>query len=326
MKCIKVLRKLTPPTCKNLCVKSFLACLFFVCHVYTNAQTTSSLVSQWNTAKQQKGYQTLQSTVDLLNNISSKYVADYPDSGLYFGSLALQMANNQQYKIGQVRALNNVAKSYYVKGGYDSSLIISDKALRLSILARDSMGMGVATSNIGLVYLGHEEFDKAITEFEKALTIATSINDSLQMAKTLFNLGVCYDEKRELPKAMAYFTKTIAADPYAGDHRLTVMTYNRLGKTEFYNKDYNKGIEYYEKVLNSKPYNYRWENSFACQGLAEIYYDLKQYSKAVEYAKKAFDTANLMDAKWDAEQALVILSKSLAASGDYQDAYKYHVL
>jgi len=222
--------------------------------------------------------------------------------------------------------LNNIGKGYYVKGSYDSSLFISDKALKLSQLVPDSLGMGMAIGNIGLVYLGHEEFDRAIIEFEKALAIVTSIGDSLQMAKDLFDLGICYDEKRELPKAIAYLTKTIATDPYTEDHHITAMAYNRLGKTEFHGKNYEKGIGYYEKVLDYKLYNDKWETSFACQGLAEIYYALKQYEKAVEYAKRAFDAAREMNAKWDAEQALLILSKSQAAAGDYKNAYNYHVL
>jgi len=310
-------------TIKLICFPAIFCCLVAVA---AHSQSIPSLVGQWNTLKNKAGYQSMHSTVDMLNNLSTKYIYDNPDSGLYYSNIALALAQKQQYTAGQVRAMNNIGKGYYVRGSYDSSLVISDKALKLSETIQDSLDMGVAICNIGLVYLGHEEFEKAIKQFTKALAIETSIKDSLQMAKNLFDLGICYDETRDLPKAVDFLSAAIAIDPSTEDHHITAMAYNRLGKTEFHGKNYAKGIEYYQKVLNYHVYSDKWETSFACQGLAEIYYALGQYVSAVLYAKKAFEAAKDMNAKWDAEQALVILAKSQAAAGDFTNAYHYQVL
>jgi len=93
MKCIKAPRKPTVLSWKTLCIKLFLALLCSAIYISISAQTTADLLTQWNLAKLQKGYQTQQNTVDLLNRISSKYVSDNPDSALYYGNVALQINN-----------------------------------------------------------------------------------------------------------------------------------------------------------------------------------------------------------------------------------------
>jgi signal transduction histidine kinase/Tfp pilus assembly protein PilF len=311
---------------RRLICKVLLACIFIAACGAVAAQPTSTLQVQWKAVQQQPGYATRQSTVDLLNSLSARLASETPDSALYYAGLALQMAKNQQYVIGEVRALNNMTKGYYVKGSYDSCLAFSDKALLLSKTVKDSLGMGVATSNIGLVYLGHEEFDRAIVQFKRALDILTVVNDSLQIAKNLFDLGICYDEIHDVKKAEQFLTKAIATDPSTEDHHITAMAFNRLGKTEYHAKNYGKAIDYYIKVLNYSEYQDKWETSFACQGLAEVFYAQGQFDKAVTYAKKAFDAAKEMNAKWDAEQALAVLAKSQAAFGDYKNAYTSQVL
>ncbi len=311
---------------RNLICKVLLACIFITACSTIAAQPTAALQAQWRAVQQQTGYETRQNTVDLLNSLSARLASETPDSALYYGRLALKIAKNQQYVIGEVRALNNMTKGYYVKGSYDSCLAFSDKALILSKTVKDSLGMGVATSNIGLVYLGHEEFDRAIVQFKRALDILTVVNDSLQIAKNLFDLGICYDEIRDLKKAEQFLTKAIATDPSTEDHHITAMAFNRLGKTEYHAKNYNKAVDYYNKVLNYKDYKDKWETSFASQGLAEVFYAQGQFGNAVTYAKKAFDAAKEMNAKWDAEQALAVLAKSQAAFGDYKNAYTSQVL
>ena len=317
---------LLPNMQKTTLVRDIITIFCFFIAVIAKAQSVSVLVGQWNTVKQQAGYQTQRQTVDLLNSLSTKYIYNNPDSGLYYAKLAMVFAKKQQYAVGRVRAMNNIGKGYYVRGSYDSSLIISDSALKLSETIHDSLEMGIAECNIGLVYLGHQEFDKAIKQFTKALAIETSINDSLQMTKNLFDLGLCFDETGNYAKAVDFLTKAISTDPSTEDHHITAMAYNRLGKTAFDEKNFVKGIEYYEKVLNYRLYSDTWETAFACQGLAEIYYALGQHEKAVAYAQKGFEAAKSMHAKWDAEQALAILAKSQAAAGDFKNAYQYQVL
>jgi tetratricopeptide (TPR) repeat protein len=222
--------------------------------------------------------------------------------------------------------MNCIGKGYYVRGSYDSSLIISNNALVESEALADTLGTGMAMNNIGLVYLAHDDCKAAAGMFTQALFIVTRLGDSLQMAKNLFNLGICFDELRELDKAVYYLTRAVTTDPAAEDHHITAMAYNRLGKTQYHGKKYREAIVYYEKVLNYGKYRDTWENSFACQGLAEVYYSLGQYTRAVGYAEKAFAAAKELNAKWDAEQALLILAKSQAAAGDYRNAYKYQFL
>lgn len=302
-----------------------LAALCVAC-IKMSAQSIGQLEDTLKNIQQQPGYQSKNTTVDLLNKLSNKYVYNNPDSAMFFGNKALQMANSQQYIIGQGRAMSNIGKAYYVKGSYDSSLNFSDGALRIAEKQKDSLGICMALNNIGLIYLAHEEMQAAIKEFNKALVFAEALHNNLQQAINLFDIGICYDETKELDKAVDYLNKAIEIDKPNDDHHITVMAYNRMGKTLFYSKKNKEAIEWYEKVINYSAYRDNWELTFAYSGLAETYYDMGQYNDAITNALQSFSFAKKMNAKWDAEQALKILSKSYAAAGDFKNAYQYQVL
>jgi len=303
-----------------------LSIIFCACLTHAYGQTREQLEDTLAMVKKQPGYALQHSTVDLLNRLSNKYVYDNPDSGIYYANTALQMAKSQEYRFGEGRAMGNIGKGYYVKGSYDSSLSFADAALRIAEASHDSLGISLGVNSIGLIYLAHEDIPAAIKEFTKALDVAAAINNSQQQVVSLFNLGICYDELRDLKNALLYLDKAIEKAELVDDHRITVMAYNRRGKTLYYDKRYAEAIEWYNKVINYTAYSSNWEFTFAYNGLAETYYALGRYNDAIQNAQQSFLYAQKMNAKWDAEQALQVLSKSYAAASDYRNAYKYQVL
>ncbi|HWB23876.1 MAG TPA: tetratricopeptide repeat-containing sensor histidine kinase [Chitinophagaceae bacterium] len=292
----------------------------------SNAQTKEELLQKYHAAQEQQDYKPQKAIVDLLNNLSAKYLFDNPDSAMFFASSALQAAIAQQYLIGQERAMSGIGKAYYVKGSYDSALSFSDRAMHLSEQLHDSTGIAGALNNIGLIYLAHEEIPAAIAQFNKALAMAEQVNNRQQVAADLFDIGICYDEVRKLDSAEWYLNKAMEADTANEEHHITAMAYNRMGKTLYYKGKYGEAIAWYKKVLDYTAYRDNWELAFAYGGLAETYYDLKDYATGINYGLQSFAFAQEMNAKWDAEQALKILSKSYAAAGDFKNAYRYQVL
>lgn len=291
-----------------------------------NAQSKDSLLKQLTIAQGQKNYGSQNITVDLLNKLSVKCLFDAPDSSIYFANTALQLSKTQEYLLGQARALSNMAKAYYIKSSYDSSLSFSENALSLSQSLNDSMGIANDLNNIGLIYLGHEQIPAAIKQFNKSLVLAKALHDSVQVTITYFNLGVCYDELKKVDSAAIYLNNTIQGDRYSTDHHLTIMAYNRMGKTLFLANKFNEAIEWYTKVLNNTIYRDTWELTFANNGMAETYINLKDYTKAINYGLQAYALAKTMKAKWDIEQALKTLAAGYGATGDFKNAYQYQAL
>jgi hypothetical protein len=294
--------------------------------VTAQAQTKQQLLKQYTSLQQQPGYMSQHATVDLLNNLSGKFLYDNPDSAMLLADNALAAADAQQYALGRERATANIGKAYYVKGSYDSALAFSARALRLSEQLKDSTGIAGALNNVGLIYLAHEQIPAAIQQFNNALVMATRVRNNPMITADLFDLGICYDEAKKLDSAELYLQKAIETDKLNDDHHLTVMAYNRMGKTLYLGNRHEEAIGWYKKVLDYTAYRDNWELAFAYGGLAETSYELEDFKAAINYGLQSFNYAKQMNAKWDAEQALKTLAKSYAAAGDYKNAYRYQVL
>lgn len=306
---------------------SILATAFvFLLPTHTFPQSKDTLLKQLVVLQAQSNYQSQNTAVDLFNKLSTKYLYNAPDSTLFFANKALQMAKVQQYLQGQARATSNIAKAYYIKGSYDSSLVFSERALRISQGINDSAGIASDLNNLGLIYLGHEQVPAAIEQFNRSLVFAKAIHDSVQVTITYFNLGVCYDDIKNVDSATMFLNNAIQGDLPSADHHITIMAYNRMGKTLFLAHKYNEAIEWYKKVLDNNIYRDDWELTFANNGMAETYYYMHDYAKAVDYGLQGFKMARTMNAKWDAEQALQTLAKIFAAMGDFKNAYQYQAL
>ena len=107
--------------------------------------------------------------------------------------------------------------------------------------------------------------------------------------------------------------------------------YNSLGKIYHDQKDYKKAIAYFERAsANFKEYNNDYNLESAYLGLANCYFDLKQYPIAKDYSLKALKLSQEIGAKEREVFAHEILSRIYFAQGDYQKAYqslnKYTIL
>lgn len=282
------------------------------------------LLQLWKEQKLLPGYATDTNSVLILTNIAQKYLYDQPDTALYFGNEALTLAQQQQYKKGEMESQYLLGRIYYVKGSYNRSLESNVKAMELSKLLNDEGGYALGLNTTGLVYIGQHNYEAALEEFFKAVKINAGRKDSLKLTKNYFNIGLCYDETGKYDSAVSYLEEVIRIGKEISDHRMVVMSYNRLGETYFHTKNYPKALKYYRMVLQDSLYESNWENSFAYAGLGQTYYALGKYQTAVRNAFEGFEFARKMNAKWDAERALHILSDAYAALRDFEQAYHYH--
>lgn len=323
--CIANLKKLALPI-RGVLYKTASFLVFSAMCFLAHTQTKVEMLAKLDALRSQGNHALSNEMVDQYNHVSFKYLFDKPDSCLMYADSALQLANRQQYTIGVVRALSNMAKGYYVRGSYDSSLSCSDRALRVCEPLHDSVGMQINYNNLGLIYIGHEQMQEAAVEFKKSLAIAIDLHDTAQVVTTYFNLAVCYDETNNLDSALLLLQRAIALDNKNGSHRITAMAYNRMGKTKFLQHNYTEAIQWYQRLLGYTAYKDDWEYTFANTGLAEVYYALKDYTKAINYGLQGYTIAHKMNAKWDTEQALTVLAKAYAATGDYKSAYEYEAM
>ncbi len=306
----------------------FLAGLLFILLLNFNgiilfAQANKeSLLVKWQQARSEKGYRADTGNVLLLNQLSEQYLYNHTDSALYFAKQALQLAEFQKFVLGQAMSWNSIGKGYYVQGDYTTSLDASAKLMKISRRINYESGIGEAYQIIALTYLAQDKNDNAIADFTRALEIFTRLNDQAKAGKVYFDIGICYDESGRSERAFYYLSKAVEIANAIGDKELLSMTLNRTGETYFHLKNYKKALAYYQQVIASKFTN-NWEKDFAYSGVAQTYFELGEFDKAITNAQKSLILSKKVNSASDALRALKILSDSYAAVKDYKHAYSY---
>lgn len=300
----------------------FFLILLLIADSFTSlAQTDQDQpLRRWNSIRQTKYYKKDSNNVKLLNTLSRKYIYNHTDSALNFAKQALQLSTDQNYPNGQAVSLYNMASIFYVMGDYTASMETSERLMILSRRINYPPGIGESNQVSGLVYLAQDKLDNALTLFAKSLEVFTGLKDSLQMSKTYFDIGIYYDEKKQPDKAFNNLSKAIQIAENIGDKDIVAMAINRTGEIWYHQKKYHTALKYYQQVVNSKVPSI-WEKGFAYSGMAQCYYELKQYDKAVTTAAKSYELSKKVNSAWDAVRALTVLSESFAALHHYKQAF-----
>jgi len=283
-----------------------------------------NLLTKWQKARSENNYRSDTGSVILLNHLSNQYLYNHADSALYFAKQALQLAQFQKYAAGQADSWNSIGKDYYVLGDYTSSMDASSKLMSISNKINYAHGIAGSYQIIGLIYLAQDKYSEAIIYFTKSLKRFTRLKDNAETGKAYFDLGICYDETGQSEKAFYYLDKAVQIAKLQNDNDLLSMTLNRTGETYFHLKNYQIALGYYDEVISSKLTN-NWERDFAYSGIAQTYYGLGAYNKAILNAKKSLYFSKKVKSGWDEIRAINILSESYAAVKDYKNAYSFHV-
>ncbi|MEO6150382.1 MAG: tetratricopeptide repeat-containing sensor histidine kinase [Mucilaginibacter sp.] len=307
---------------KNILAKLLFAMLPCIMLGY---KPDNSLLRQWEQAKTKAGYAADTSNITLLNHLAEHYRYNNADSALYFAKQALQLAYRNHHAIGQANAFFLIGTANYIKGAYFPSLEAASQLMTISQRINYRPGIANVYQLRGLIFLAQDELDDALIEFTKALKVYTQLKNKGKMARMYFDIGLCYDELKQPKKAFIYLEKAFSVGKSAGDEHIISMTFNRKGETYFHVKDYKQALVHYQLVLSSG-YQDNWENAFALSGIAQTYYALGNYDKAVVNAEKSVDLALAVNSMWDAARALKILTQSYATLGNYKQAYHYSML
>lgn len=270
-----------------------------------------------------KNYRSDTGNVSLLNQLSDQYLYNHTDSALYFAEQALQLAQFQNNTVGQASSLLNIGRVYYVKGNYISSLDAASKAMGISNKINYQPGVAGSYQIMGLIYLIENRYDTALKNFQCALSIYTRLKDPSKICKSYYNIGLCYGEMKQYEKSFFYLNKATEIATNAREYNLVSMVLNRTGETYFRLKKYEVALGYYQRVIDSKKSS-TWEVDFAFSGLAQVYYQLGQYDKAILNAKKGLELSQKVGSGADKVRALEVLAQSYAAIKNYELAYTYH--
>lgn len=191
-----------------------------------------------------------------------------------------------------------LAPIYFNKGSlfiqlrdYNKALNYHEQALEIYKLSKDPIITDLIM-NLGVIYNELGDYTKAIGFFKQS--IKESENPALKV-KAFKNLAKCYYNLADTTQAITYYQLSIKeSEKFLGsNHYLTAGSYNAFGVFYMNIKDYKKAEEYLLKAYDIwMGYNAikNQEISLILSDLGDLFYNLQDIDKALNYYQKAIIT------------------------------------
>ena len=162
----------------------------------------------------------------------------------------LQMENTEHF----ATTLLNAATAYRAAGDYATALRYYKQALQIydGILQPQDYRYAGLYNNMSILYEKMEDNEEAISYANKALSIIETLQDSeVETATTMTNLALLYFKIDQSEKAKELLEKSLSLFEQSSENTDAHYSGALAGVAEawYRMKDYGKALEYYEKAL-----------------------------------------------------------------------------
>lgn len=218
-------------------------------------------------------------------------VHDHFPQALIHYQQALKVAREQKFSMREAMILNGMGMTYNLIGRYPEAL----RNLFLSLEIRkgqksDSASMSVVLNNIGVVYYNLKDYSKAGEYFQRSFSL-----DTTELLKRV-NLGLSSLEEGKNQEARAYFN---SFNQLNGDSLNSLYQEYLIGLGLYHQKRNNddSALHYFKRSVNiGRQIRSDYQLSMSLYNMAEVNYDLENFSRAVELSSESLDLATALNA------------------------------
>ena len=226
--------------------------------------------------------------VGYLYKIAFEFYQVDPEKGMEFANRTLKMAKNIDSKYWEAMSYNAMGVNYYALQDYQRSTVEYKKALLIYKEMDNKLAIATILSNIANNFSAQLNFKKSLEYNFKSLTIYEE-EGSDGILIPLTNIAVVYASQNEYDKALGYYSKVIELD--RKENNMEGIAITNMFISNLYNKtkSYDKAFEFIDESINIFQGNGNdFRLSEAYQGKAKIYFNMGQYSNALDYNKRSF--------------------------------------
>jgi len=261
------------------------------------------------------------STVLLLSLLSEKLARSQPHESLMYAEKALRLARQLDFVRGKAVASYNVANAHYRLGNYAPALEYATTAREMYENLADKANVAKCFNRIGTIYRHEQQFPQALAALSESVKLYAALGDSAGMAAPVNNLGETYRSMGNNKAALTYFFQTFALDSALNDTLSMAQdianvgeTYRRLGQVDKALAALRKALDYGGDV---------YSRSEIIAGLARLFYDMKDFRQARQYASQAVAIDSAAGFKPRLRESLEISALAAAAEQDFRAAYMF---
>ncbi len=271
--------------------------LFFICiQVFCHSQNTSNIQptlpitskdlydSISSCISSQKDFKELENTFTIIRKsrkrLDSKYIPLLEQFALY--------AHELSYNSGEMKAYDFIGLQYRYDENYDSAFAYHTKSLEMAIKLKDSTQMFYNYNNLGQVFRMQDINTLALDYFHKALDISNAVGNLRSSSFTMNTIGATLVVQKDYPRAMKYFQRSNKIAEQRKDNRTLAYNYGNMGEVYLLTHQPDSAMYYFQisremlvKLGSTKGMG------VAEHLIGQAYFELKNYSKAIEKFKLA---------------------------------------
>lgn len=177
----------------------------------------------------------------------------------------------------------------YIDVSLDSALVYGEKALLFAQKTKKHELISQCYSNLGGVYLRKENFKKSEENYQKTIQIRTANKDFEGVAKAKINIGNVLASKQDYVPATKYFIEAIQYFDGKND-TIVSLTKGNLGLIFYEMKNYPKAIKYLEESTDFLMKNDMKQGlCHTYLSLGDVYLDKKDTLKALNSYKTSLE-------------------------------------
>lgn len=211
----------------------------------------------------------------------------------------------------------------YIDVSLDSALVYGEKALLFAQRTKKNQLISQCYSNLGGVYLRKENFKKSEENYQKAIQIRTANKDFEGVAKTKINIGNVLASKQDYVPATKYFIEAIQ---YFDDKNDTIvsLTKGNLGLIFYEMKNFPKAIKYLEESTDFlKKNDMKQGLCHTYLSLGDVYLDKKDTLKALNSYKTSLENCKSCKDNLGISTLNQRIGSVHTAKGNSENAKKY---
>lgn len=255
--------------------------------------------------------------VNTLILLSRGYLDSSPKESDRYGYEAKELAEKINFQVGLGYALKNIGLNFYRQGKYIEALGLWEQSLHVFEKAEFKTGEANLLQNLGVIYFAQADDEKALEYYLRALKVGEEIGDMKRMAECQANIGAIYGKKSaKYDQALEYDAKALELNIKLDDQENIGTITSNMGEIYLLKGDDSTALIFFERSVNAYKIAESGNMPYSLNNLGRLYKKRKEYKRAIEYHKEAFDLAKKLESKVDMTQSLLRLADVYKDKGD----------
>ncbi len=308
-------------------MNKFLLAIIFLFTLYVNSLSQSRSIDSLKIELKKP-----QDNIKLINlylDLSKEYLDLNTDSSKYYISLAQELSESNNFKLGNGRSLLLLGNIETRKGYYSVAFDFMLKALRIFEEENNNYYRTICLINLGENSRASGFYQNAIKYLSEAEKLAISSKDKPLLNRVYNRLAAVYYEMLAFENADAgicknYCQKSLDLSNELNDSVSLSNNYNILGMVYYSEKYFKEAEKFVGKAIEISERLKLTDLSNYLINLAVIKYDTFDFEESLNLAQKAYELSISSGIRVYLMRSSYMLMTIYEAKGDYKNAFYYY--